>query len=149
MFNKYNDGLYMYAKEFCNMFWLLADEVEQISKVKAAFFREIADNPNRACVYSVILGNIRKTGVYIWDEQKILKAITPHGVLVLGEYDRITVDNIAGGIYAKITAYFHNESKIYQEFAKIEEVQYIKQVTRQELKVSTGLLTEINKLDWS
>lgn len=146
MFSKYN-GVF-HAKEFCNIFWLLADEVEKISKAKAAFFREIADNPNRACVYSVIFVNIRKTGVYIWDEHKILQAITPHGVLVLGGYDRITVDNIAGGIYARITAYFDNESKIYQEVAKIDEVQYIEQVTRQELKVSAGLLTEINKLDW-
>lgn len=145
MFSKYN-GVF-HAKEFCNIFWLLADEVEKISKAKAAFFREIADNPNRACVYSVIFVNIRKTGVYIWDEHKILEVTTPHGVLVSGGYDRITVDNTADGKYAIITAYFDNESKIYHEIANINEVQYTEQVTRQELKVSAGLLTEINKLD--
>lgn len=29
MFSKYNDGFHIHAKEFCNMFWLLADEVEK------------------------------------------------------------------------------------------------------------------------
>lgn len=148
MLYEYDNGPHIHVKEFCNMFWLLANEVEKISKAKAAFFREIANNPNKADVYSVILVNIRKTGVYTWDEHEILQAITPHGVLVLGEYVRITINDTANGIYTIINAYYDDESKIYHEVAKIEDVQYIEQVIRQELKVSTGLLTEINKLDW-
>lgn len=148
MLYKYGNGPYIHVKEFCNIFGLLANEVEKISKAKAAFFREIANNPKKANVYSIILVNIRKTGVYIWDENEILQAITPHGVLVLGEYVRITINNTANGIYTIINAYYDGGSKIYHEVAKIEDVQYIEQVTRQELKVSKGLLTEINKLDW-
>lgn len=140
-YDKY--GIHINAKEFCNIFWLLADEVEKISKDKAAFLREIANNPESAGVYSYILENIKKTGVYIWDEYKILEITTPHGVLVSGGYDRITVNST--GTHMIITAYFKN--KIYHEVAKIEEVQYIEQVTQQRLKASEGLLTEINKLD--
>lgn len=135
--------IYTHGKEFCHIFWLLADEVEKISKAKAAFFREIANDSKRAVVYSCILGNIKKTGVYIWDEQEILEVTTPHGVLVSGGYDRITMEST--GTHTIITAYFKN--KIYHEAAKIEEVQYTEQVTRQELKISEGLLIEINKLD--
>lgn len=148
MFSKYNDGFHIHAKEFCHIFWLLADEVEQISKDKASFFRKIANDLDGVGVYSFILEKIKKTGVYIWNEHKILEVTTPHGVLVSGGYDRITVDNTADRKHAIITAYLDNERKIYHEVANIEEVQYTEQVTRKELKVSAGLLTEINKLDW-
>jgi hypothetical protein len=38
-YDKY--GFHIHAKEFCNMFWLLADEVEQISKDKASFLEKL------------------------------------------------------------------------------------------------------------
>lgn len=142
LYNK--SEIYTHAKEFCHIFWLLADEVEKISKDKAAFFRKIADNQRGVFAYSCILGNIKKTGIYVWDEQEILDVKTPNGFYVSGVFDRITVDST--GTHVIITTYFKN--KIYHEVAKIEEVQYTEQVTRQELKVSEGLLTEINKLDW-
>lgn len=144
-YDKY--GFHIYAKEFCNVFCLLADEVEQISKDKASFFRKIADDLDEVGVYSFILEKIKKTGVYIWNEQKILEVRTPNCVLVSCQYDRITVDNTADGKHVIIRAYFDNKSKIYHEVANIEEVQYTEQVTQQKLKVSAGLLTEINKLD--
>lgn len=143
-----DDNFYIHAKELCNIFWLLADEVEKISPEKAEWLRKIADNIQGVGVYEILLSTIKDTGFYIFEEHKILEVTTPHGVLVSGGYDRITVEDTASGTHKIITAYSVDKNLIYHEAAKIEDVQYTEQKISQKLEVSDELMAMINKLDF-